>query len=395
MKNRTMMKYNRCLYLFLMLWILATGRCMAQNYGNMFPGQTKDVTFYVNASRGYQFELSLAKGLSFVPVTEDGRYLAFEDETQTTHTASVYVNETDRTMRCVVFSTTNVPCISNVKIRVKAASEINVGEDLVSYCKILSGGEEGMVYSEPYSAYIVERPMPGDITGSGNVDVQDATITVNYILGYSSGEYDYSLVDMNNDNEIDVFDITAIINIILSGDGNTASARMFARQKEASESVNLTSDEEGLLFGIDNANRFTSFQFDIEVPQCVDLMGVEWIGKTNHLLQFAKNGENHYKVVALSMENKPLPEFEDGLLRLRLSGTTGGEIRFSNILVVTPQGDATRFNDRLINMTTGIQGISYSQGEQIYDISGRQLNKKCEQLDKGIYIINNKKVVIK
>jgi len=277
---------------------------------------------------------------------------------------------------------------------------------LLRYCY---GGEDGVNMLEIQTAddctYIPcpeikrlttreSKAMRGDITGNGYVDVQDATITVNYILGNINNEYDYTIVDMNNDIEVDVFDVTAIINIILNG-SNSSSARMLARQKDALESVNLKSDKKEVLFDIDNTNKFTSFQFDVEVPQGTSLLGVEWNGKTSHALRFAKNSENRYTVVALSMESKPLPEFEGGLLRLRLSGSTGGELRFSNILFVTPQGEATRFNDRLINMTTGIQGIFYSQGEQIYDISGRQLNKKREQLDKGVYIINNKKVVIK
>ena len=277
---------------------------------------------------------------------------------------------------------------------------------LLQYCY---GGEDGVNMLEIQTAddytYIPcpeikrlitreAKAIRGDITGSGNVDVQDATITVNYILGNINDKYDYTIVDMNNDGEVDVFDVTAIINIILNG-SNSASARMLARQKDVLESVNLKSDEKELLFDIDNANKYTSFQFDVEVPQGTSLSGVEWNGKTGHVLRFAKNSENRYTVVALSMESKPLPEFDSGLLRLCLSGITSGELRFSNILFVTPQGDATRFNDRLINMTTGIQGIPYSQDEQIYDISGRLLDKKREQLDKGVYIINNKKVVIK
>ena len=43
------------------------------------------------------------------------------------------------------------------------------------------------------------KAIPGDITGSGSVDVQDATIAVNYILGAQSGDYDFSLADMNHD----------------------------------------------------------------------------------------------------------------------------------------------------------------------------------------------------
>lgn len=239
------------------------------------------------------------------------------------------------------------------------------------------------------------KVIPGDITENGSVDVQDATITVNYILGNSSDEYDYTKVDMNNDGEIDVFDVTAIINAILNGSSSQAPTRRSVQQEELSESISLTSDENGLLFNIDNANRFTSFQFDLEVPQGVSLLGADWNGKTNHMLQYAKNGENHYRVVALSMESKSLPVFDGALIRLNLSGTTGGEIYFSNVLFVNPQGQATYFNGHTVSMTTGINGISFRQGELIYDISGRQLNKKREQLDKGVYIINHKKVVIK
>ena len=238
------------------------------------------------------------------------------------------------------------------------------------------------------------KAIRGDVTGSGIVDVQDATLVVNHILGKEDGGYDFSVADMNNDGEIDVFDVTAIINVILSGGGHRASARR-AMQQDYSEMIRLTADEKGLLFDINNVNRFTSFQFDMEVPQGVNLLGVEWNGETGHSLQFAKNGENSYTVVALSMTSTPLPVFDGALMRLHLSGSSNGEVRFDNILFVTPEGKATRFNGDVIYMTADIQGVTFSQNEQIYDISGRQLNTKREQLSKGVYIINNMKVVVK
>ena len=234
----------------------------------------------------------------------------------------------------------------------------------------------------------------GDVTGNGSVDVQDATLTVNYILGKeNSDEYYYSMADMNNDGEIDVFDVTAILNIILNNGGNPSSARSLARQNEAWESIYLIADGNELMFGINNPERFTSFQFDVEMPQGVDLLDVEWNSNTNHLLQFAKNGDNRYRVVALSLASKPLPAFDDALLRLHLSER--GEVGVDNVLFVTPDGKATCFNGATTGMTTGVMGMSNTMGEQIFDISGRRLNTKPEQLSKGVYIINNKKVVIK
>ena len=235
----------------------------------------------------------------------------------------------------------------------------------------------------------------GDVTGNGSVDVQDATLVVNHILGKESGGYDFSVADMNNDGEVDVFDVTAIINVILSnGSGNRAPTRR-AMQQDNWETIRLTADKNGLLFDIDNANRFTSFQFDVEVPEGADLLGIEFNGKTGHTLRFAKNGENRYTVVALSIASIPLSTFDDALLKLHLSDTTRGCVRVDKVLFVTPDGKVVRFNGATTDMTTVVKGISFSQNEQIYDILGRQLNAKCKQLSKGVYIINNKKVVIK
>ena len=245
-------------------------------------------------------------------------------------------------------------------------------------------------------AELMESPItPGDVTGSGTVDVQDATIVVNYILGTeNSDDYDYDAADMNGDGEVDVFDVTAIINVIMSGNSNPAFTRSITRQHEALETVSLTAEGNDLLLDINNANRFTSFQFDVEVPQGVDLFGVEWNDATDHLLQFAQTGTNRYTVVALSMNSQPLPVMSDGLLKLRLSGTGNGDVVISNILFVTPQGEAARFGNSSLNIETGIHGVTYTRGEQIFDLSGRRLNMKRGQLGKGIYMIDNKKVVI-
>ncbi|MCR5643687.1 MAG: hypothetical protein K6G32_10210 [Prevotella sp.] len=237
--------------------------------------------------------------------------------------------------------------------------------------------------------------LKGDVTHSGKVDVQDATIAVNHILGTASSEaYDYTLLDMNNDNVVDVFDVTAIINVILSGNGNTAGARSLARGDENMESVRLATDEDDLLFGIDRADRFTSFQFDVEVPDGAKLEGVEWGSKTGHRLQFAKNGEHRYTVVALSLASKLLPTSDGTLLKLRLSDTVEGEVTIGNVLFVTPEGRAARFNGGTMSMATGIVSATLNdKGDEWYDLDGRKMSGQPTR--KGVYIFNNKKVVIK
>jgi hypothetical protein len=272
------------------------------------------------------------------------------------------------------------------------------GEDGVNTIKIQTEGNYTSVpcpdikrlYTREY------KPIPGDVTGSGSVDVQDATIVINYILGDASGNYNYTNADMNNDGEVDVFDVTAMINVILSGGNSNSPSRRSNRNGNDCESICLTSEGGDLLFGIDNTERFTSFQFNINVPQGVELLGVEWNAPvSDHILQFSKNGENCYTLVALSMSSLPLPVLDAKLLKLHLSDTGNGEVSFNNILFVTPRGEAICFEGGSPHMTTGVKGVTYTQGELVRDISGRQINMKREQLPKGVYVINNKKVVIK
>ncbi len=216
MKNRTMMKYYRCFYLCLILWMMATAKCMAQGelMNSYYAGQTIEVTFPSSGRGAFQFELSLAKGLSFVPVTEDGSFLVFLDESQTTHTASVHVNEADRLMRCVVYSTTNALCPSDIMIRVKIADDIDIGETLISYCKVLSDGEEGRVYQYPYEIRIIEKsiseniiPIAEDEEVSFDEEITEETDLSNTVI-----ENTYFNMDAGNGDGYDAEEQALILN---------------------------------------------------------------------------------------------------------------------------------------------------------------------------------------
>ena len=53
----------------------------------------------------------------------------------------------------------------------------------------------------------------GDINGDGEVNVSDVTALINKILGSST--YSNAVCDINGDGEINVSDVTALINMIL------------------------------------------------------------------------------------------------------------------------------------------------------------------------------------
>ena len=241
-----------------------------------------------------------------------------------------------------------------------------------------------------------EPIIQGDVTGNGSVNVQDATIVVNYILGTDvNDEYDYSAADMNNDGEIDVFDVTKMIAVILSEESSAKMRKTEGVQEPAmTEQLTIEYVANGIILNVDQANRFTSFQMDVVVPDGIALTEVHLSqNETDHIVRYAKIGENQYRVMALSMNSTPLQAYSDRLLELGMN--EGNDVQIDNILFVTPQGEAVPFSILSDNITTDIKTVGISEAEDIYDLSGRKINVNRTQLPKGVYIINKKKVFIK
>ena len=57
--------------------------------------------------------------------------------------------------------------------------------------------------------------LPGDANGDGVVDVQDVSVTIDYILNQETGEFIFEAADVNGDGVVDVQDVSGIIDIIL------------------------------------------------------------------------------------------------------------------------------------------------------------------------------------
>lgn len=237
---------------------------------------------------------------------------------------------------------------------------------------------------------------PGDINADGVVDVSDAVSMVNVIHQDLSDPITIALYDMNGDGEVDVFDVTQVISIILSNNSHNVAPRRL--MGNFTENVYLTTNNNGLLMGIDNAERFTAFQFDIEVPEGTKLDGASLLNTgTNHSIQLAKTGDYSYRVIGLSMNNELLLSSSDKLINMRLSGNQEGNIFIRNIMFVNKNAEKIFFNDEEFVMeTTGIRSVADEQSANgYYDLSGRKLGFERSQLGNGIYIVNGKKVVIK
>ena len=257
---------------------------------------------------------------------------------------------------------------------------------------------------------LYDAHMFGDVTDNAAVDVQDATIVVNYILGERQEGFLYHMADMNKDTVIDVFDLTAIINVILGKTSFQAPMRTGSSGYESTtyllgnRPANIVGEEDVYLrtvsdmigLSIANASRFTSFQMDIEVPDGAELQNVELTGSMNtHFVQKAKIGDNLYRVIALSMSSQPLADSNGELVTFQITNAANAEISVSNVMFVTPNGEAHYFNGASTMTPTIVSEIITDKDDVIFDLSGRRIYKKPKDLERGVYIINNEKVIIK
>ena len=342
-------------------------------------------------------------GIQFDVVYPQENFMPYEGNYTLTPLAqnmSVDINRIDEnTIRYMLYSMTGEPIergsrnLMNISFKPRQAPERSY-EFIVKNIKLGTANMTNKYAgSDIYMSMKVWDSLPGDVNADSKVNVADIVETVNSILGRASGTFIFAAADVNTDGWVDIFDVTAIINIILKNNHQYAPDRRAGSNR--GESVWLNKTDQGLSFGVDHAERYTAFQFDIVLPRGVSLVDIDKSQMTDHNVRFAKIGDNRYRILAMSMDCWSLPAASRSLLDLVLSCADQGKVTVDDVVFVTPEGRADYYDGCSLALTTGIQHVTYNQHEKVYNLFGHQLSKQRGQLTKGVYIINNKKVVVK
>jgi len=350
-----------------------------------------------NTFTAYQFDLVLPEGIALA-TDENGKYLVSKSDRYSDNTQQVKVEKHDNnTYRIMSFSMQNGIINGNdgiiLTITLKADEEITVGNANAEIRDIvLTLPDETKIKTKPITFPIgVNKRLKGDADGDGEIDVTDIVAMINYIMGQPSEKFVMPAADINDDGEVDIFDVMKAINLVMS---QKKSARSMARASRSTEEhAYVKATDDGVAVGVNNPARFTAFQFDVEVTDGMELTDVRLTASLgNHKLYFIKNGQNTYRLIGVSMDNSTLTTNGNELVELSFS--KGGHVQISDIIFITPQETKVHFVGSGM-IVTGIDGIEYEQTENIFDLSGRKIDTDRNHLFKGIYIINNKKVVIK
>ena len=106
----------------------------------------------------------------------------------------------------------------NSQVELDGFYELEVANGKVGFTKQIEDWKNNTVYMQGVTALVwpQEAGIRGDANGDGEVNVNDVTVTINFILEKNPTEFVFANADVNGDGEVTVLDVTAIINLILS-----------------------------------------------------------------------------------------------------------------------------------------------------------------------------------
>ena len=118
--------------------------------------------------------------------------------------------------------------------------------------------------------------------------------------------------------------------------------------------------------------------------------------RNGHQLSYNHIGNNVYRVLIYGLDGKSFNGQEGELVNI-LTSSISGNVSIENIRFITNRKTVKEFAS--VDVTaTGIETVSKMAAADIYTVDGHLVRKQATTTDglkKGIYIINNHKIIVK
>ena len=268
---------------------------------------------------------------------------------------------------------------------------------------VLGDSDLSNKYEGPVShslSFEAKTIMPGDANGDKKVNVTDVMLTVSYIIGQSPANFIYKAADLNGDDKINVVDVVSIVTIILKGSSSNARAinRAVGTYDLNNDNVTITQiNDQSYSMCLNNQCQYIAAQFDVHLSpgQTLDDIQLNKMRKNGHQLVYSQIDNNVYRVLIFTLGGQVFKGQDGELLTIQTSKS--GDISIENIMFITSSHSVKEFA-AISAGTTDIDDVKAFSADDIYTIGGRLVRKQSttlEGLEKGIYIINKQKIIVK
>lgn len=251
----------------------------------------------------------------------------------------------------------------------------------------------------------------GDINDDGFVNTADATAEWRFIINNDSQGIDTNRTDVNGDTDVNVGDIVSIYNIINDNVPFEKSHRPYLDDIIEGNGSATSSKTAKLDILINNTLNYTAFQFNITTPSHITITDASLSERClGHEIHFSKNGTSQYNILAFSPANEDIEGYSGAIMTLSISSTKtitdNDKITFDDILFADDQENVFHRNNIDINLVgiSAIDNITVDDSDKpvnVYNTQGQLLrqavspDQATQGLPAGIYIVGNKKVIVR
>ena len=231
----------------------------------------------------------------------------------------------------------------------------------------------------------------GDANDDNEVDVADVTAIISYIMQQPQEFFNYEASDMDEDGEIDVTDLTLVINLIMQPE--TSSSRCTKNKDILSDAMlDMKTNDNICSIQLASPEDYISAQFDIIVPQWVNITSVRLNDNDiqHHQIQVKQIEDCRYRILIFSLFNS---SFENiGVDWLNINLDRGNSLIIENVLLTTT---AYEKQHAIVSANHASSISNIRQESSFSKVMMNGITKGGAITSKGVYIVNGKKVIVK
>ena len=347
----------------------------------------------------FQCDIYLPEGITLQKNNKDKYEISLDENRKDDHTITV-AEQPDGSIRIVVaslssstFSGTEGTLLNMALL----AAEDTSGEKNIAIKNVYISEANGKRHdlADAEATVTIQTYTPADVNNDGMIAIDDVVLTINAVLGNVPENFVFDAADMNGDGRILIDDVVRIINVVL---GVYAPPVSNVRRNDVYERFILNQKETGVGISVSNAAGYTAMQYDMHMPEGAEVSDVRFTGKSNHKVSFRKINKNVVRVVVVSLTNEVFSGNE--LLDVVIDTALDTEISIKDANVATRSGIKGNVQDASVNIggnTTAIDQLLDGMARaDVHDLNGRLVKKNAStitDLQKGIYIINGKRII--
>jgi len=367
------------------------------------------------APTGFQCDVYLPDGVTAAQ-DEDGFYLMDISTERTTSKKTDYSNsalQSDGGLRFMCSSTKSYTFSGNEGEVAYLIVDIDPDIEEGTYPLILKNIEISDANSNAYRVSYVKTTLTissytlGDANNDGSIGVSDFTAIANFIMGTPPATFVEKAADVNVDGVISVSDLTGEANLILYGSVSSNASHAKAHDDVAAKYATIGANdvvasidkEFTVAVSINGIYAYSGYQFDMILPEGLTVKDVSGQTKASDLFMSRMVNDNTLRVLCASTIGETS---ESGVIAITLAADSEGiyTIDIENA-ILSANGATFVMNESSLHVdissnSTGITTLTEEFGSNatVYDLTGRMLryDGNASSLQKGIYIINGKKI---